>query len=85
MNRSRFLIITLDSRRSIENDLLVTLLQPDLPAPEPLSLSPDELAAYLADGLDPAQWAAALKVLHHMKDKLTAENAVHDPHAAAGE
>ena len=39
----------------------------------------------LAKGLDPAAWASALNVLHHMKDKLTAENAVHDPHAAAGE
>jgi DNA-binding MarR family transcriptional regulator len=39
----------------------------------------------LAEGVDPVAWATALKVLHHMKEKLTAETAAHDPHAAGGE
>jgi MarR family transcriptional regulator, transcriptional regulator for hemolysin len=60
-----------------------------LPAAEPVLA---EITRYreqthneLAGGLDPAAWATALKVLHHMKDKLTAENAAHDPHTTAGE
>ena len=39
----------------------------------------------LAEGVDPVAWAGALKVVHQMKDKLTAENTAHDPPAAIGE
>lgn len=60
-----------------------------LPAAEPvlaqITLYRKQVHNELAEGVDPAAWATALKVLHHMKDKLTAENAAHDPHTAAGE
>ena len=39
----------------------------------------------LAEGVDPAAWAGALKVLHRMKEKLTAENTAHNPPAIVGE
>lgn len=57
-----------------------------LPAAEPILA---EIARYknqirdeLAQGLDPADWAAAVKVLHHIKDKLTADVAAEEPPAA---
>ena len=60
-----------------------------LPAAEPILA---EIVRYrertrneLAEGLDPAAWATALKVLHHLKDKLTAENTAHLPPATVGE
>ncbi len=60
-----------------------------LPAAEPILA---EIARYknqirdeLAQGLDPADWAAAVKVLHHIKDKLTADVAAEEPPAAVGE
>ncbi len=60
-----------------------------LPAAEPILA---EIVRYrkqthdeLAEGVDPEAWAAALKVLHHMKEKLTAENTAHVPPAALGE
>jgi DNA-binding MarR family transcriptional regulator len=60
-----------------------------LPAAEPvlaqITQYREQTQSALAEAVDPAAWAAALKVLHDMKDKLTAENAAHDPHAAAGE
>ena len=60
-----------------------------LPAAEPILAKitryREQVHGELAEGLDPAEWASALKVLHHMKDKLTAENAVHVPPAALGE
>ena len=60
-----------------------------LPAAEPIlgkiTRYREQTHNELAEGLDPAAWAGALKVLHRMKEKLTAENAAHDPHAAAGE
>jgi DNA-binding MarR family transcriptional regulator len=53
-----------------------------LPAAEPVLT---EIVRYrervlneLAEGVDPAAWAGALKVVHQMKDKLTAENAAHN-------
>jgi DNA-binding MarR family transcriptional regulator len=60
-----------------------------LPAAEPvlarITQYREQTQSALAEAVDPEAWAAALKVLHHMKDKLTAENAAHDPHTAAGE
>jgi DNA-binding MarR family transcriptional regulator len=60
-----------------------------LPAAEPilaqLKRYRAEIHDELAEGLDPAAWAAAGEVLHHMKNKLTAETADHDPHAVVGE
>ncbi|MDE2630972.1 MAG: MarR family transcriptional regulator, partial [Alphaproteobacteria bacterium] len=60
-----------------------------LPAAEPILA---EIARYknqirddLAQGLDPADWAAAAKVLYHIKDKLTADVAAEEPPAAVGE
>ncbi|MGC9954704.1 MAG: MarR family transcriptional regulator [Rhizomicrobium sp.] len=60
-----------------------------LPAAEPILA---EITRYrkqthdeLAEGVDPEAWATALKVLHQMKDKLTAENTAHTPPAAVGE
>jgi DNA-binding MarR family transcriptional regulator len=60
-----------------------------LPAAEPvlaqITQYREQTQSALAEAVDPAAWAAALKVLHDMKDKLTAENAAHDPHTAVGE
>jgi MarR family transcriptional regulator for hemolysin len=60
-----------------------------LPAAEPVLAQithyREQVHSELAEGLDPATWASALKVLHHVKDKLTAENAAHIPPAALGE
>ena len=60
-----------------------------LPAAEPilaqLKRYREEIHDELAAGLDPAAWACTGEVLHHMKNKLTAESADHDPHAAVGE
>jgi DNA-binding MarR family transcriptional regulator len=60
-----------------------------LPAAEPILAKitryREQVHGELAEGLDPAAWASALKVLHHMKDKLTAENAADDAHTAGGE
>ena len=60
-----------------------------LPAAEPIL---DQITKYreqvrneLAEGLDPAAWESALKALHHMKDKLTAESSNIDPPAVVGE
>jgi DNA-binding MarR family transcriptional regulator len=60
-----------------------------LPAAEPILAQitryREQVHHELAEGLDPAVWAAALKALRHMKDKLTAENAAHNSPAAIGE
>ena len=60
-----------------------------LPAAEPILAQitqyREQIHNELAEGLDPAAWESALKVFHHMKDKLTAENAAHNPPAAVGE
>jgi MarR family transcriptional regulator for hemolysin len=44
-----------------------------------------QMLVELTEGLDPADWAAALKVLLHMKNKLTAQSAGSRPDAANGE
>ena len=60
-----------------------------LPAAEPvlalITQYRERTRIELAEGVDPAAWEGALKVLQHLKDKLTAESAVPDPQAAAGE
>jgi len=60
-----------------------------LPAAEPvlahINRYRQEIYDELAEGVDPAAWACAGEVLHHMKNKLTADSADHDPRAAVGD
>ena len=60
-----------------------------MPAAEPILVQitqyMEQVHNKLAEGLDPAAWESAFKVLQQMKDKLTAESHASNPPAVVGE